>query len=105
VTHAETVQRASREVAVKLPGFEQLDSKTQQILIDLGEEYFREEFVPRLEGMINLPRYETAMFESTPEDRAYIEDQIVFLTMSVEKAQNAARQQLWEKSRVLLERT
>jgi len=105
VTHAETVQQASREVAAKLPGFDELDAPTRQILVDVGAEYFQAEFVPRLEGIINLPRYETAMFESTAEDRAFIQDQIEFLTMSINKAQHAARVQLLEKSRALLERT
>jgi hypothetical protein len=104
MTHAEAVQHAIRQVAVTLPGFDDLDSPTQQILIDVGEEYFRAEFVPRLEGMINLPRYETAMYEKTAEDRAFIEDQIEFLTLSIAKAQRAAHEQLLEKSSALLNR-
>ena len=104
VTHAETIHQAIRDVAASLPGFDELDSHTQQILLDLGEEYFRAEFVPRLEGMINLPRYEVAMYETTGEDRAYIEDQIEFLTVSIAKAHHAAHEQLLEKSAALLNR-
>ena len=104
MTHAEAVQHAIRQVAVTLPGFDKLDSPTQQILLDVGEEYFRAEFVPRLEGIINLPRYETAMYEQTPADRAFIEDQMEFLTISIAKAQQAAREQLLEKCRGLLNR-
>jgi len=104
LTHAEALQHASRQVAATLPGFDELDSPTQQILIDVGEQYFRAEYVPRLEGIVNLPRYETAMHERTPEDRAFVEDQIEFLTLSIAKAQRAAQEQLLEKSYRLLTR-
>jgi hypothetical protein len=96
MTHADSIHQAIRDVSGKLPGFDALDSKTQGMLFDVGEEYFRAEFVPRLEGMINIPRYEAAMYEATAEDRAYIEDQIEFLTMIIAKAQSAAHDQLME---------
>jgi hypothetical protein len=104
MTHAELIQKAILEVAANLPGFHQLDSQTQQILSDVGEEYFRAEFVPRLEGIVNIPRYQTAMHEATEEDRVFIEDQIDFLTASIAKAQSAAHDQLMEKSARLLPR-
>ncbi len=53
--------------------------------------------MPRLEGRINIPRYEEAMHEKTPQDRDFIEDQRAFLRTSIIKAQRAAHQQLLEK--------
>ena len=101
MTHAEFLHQAVAEIAEELPGFEDLDPATQQSLRELGQHYFDEEFVPRLEGMINIPRYEEAMHEKTDSDRAFIADQIGFLRTSIIKAQRAAHQHLIEKYRTL----
>lgn len=97
MTHAEYLQEVIAEIAEELPGFNDLDSATRQSLRELALQYFDDEFLPRLEGMINIPRYEEAMDEKTPEDRAFIEDQIVFLRSSIVKAQRAAHRHLLEK--------
>jgi len=99
MTHAEYLHQAIAEIAEELPGFDKLDSETQQSLRELGEHYFQDEFVPRLEGMINIPRYEEAMFEKTDKDREFIEDQSAFLRSSIVKAQRAAHRHLLEKVR------
>jgi hypothetical protein len=101
MTHAEFLHQVVAEIAEELPGFDDLDLVTQQSLRELGEHYFEDEFVPRLEGMINIPRYEEAMFEKTDRDRAFIADQIGFLRTSVVKAQRAAHRHLIEKYRTL----
>ena len=101
MTHAEFLHQAVAEIAEELPGFESLDPATQQSLRELGQHYFDDEFVPRLEGMINIPRYEEAMHEKTDSDRAFIADQIGFLSTSIIKAQRAAHQHLIEKYRTL----
>jgi hypothetical protein len=101
MTHAEFLHQAVAEIAEELPGFETLDSATQQSLRELGEHYFDDEFVPRLEGIVNIPRYEAAMYERTDSDRAFIADQIGFLRSSIVKAQRAAHRQLVEKYRKL----
>ena len=97
MTHAEYLHESIAEIAEELPGFDRLDPDTQQILRELGQQYFDEEFIPRLEGIINIPRYEEAMYEKTDADRAFIEDQAGFLRSSVVKAQRAAHRQLVEK--------
>jgi hypothetical protein len=101
MTHAEFLHRVVAEIAEELPGFDDLDPVTQQSLRELGEQYFEDEFVPRLEGMINIPRYEEAMYEKTDGDRAFIADQIGFLRTSIVKAQRAAHRHLIEKYRTL----
>lgn len=101
MTHAEFLHQVVAEIAEELPGFDDLDLVTQQSLRELGEHYFENEFVPRLEGMINIPRYEEAMYEKTDGDRSFIADQIGFLRASVVKAQRAAHRQLVEKYRTL----
>lgn len=97
MTHAEYLIQAIAEIAEELPGFDTLDSETQQSLLELGEHYFEDEFGPRLEGIVNIPRYEEAMYEKTERDRAFIEDQIGFLRTSIVKAQRAAHRHLIEK--------
>ena len=89
------------EIAEELPGFEDLDPATQQSLRELGEHYFNDEFVPRLEGIVNIPRYEAAMYEKTDSDRAFIADQSGFLRTSIVKAQRSAHRQLLELYRTL----
>ena len=101
MTHAEYLHQAVAEIAEELPGFADLDAATQQSLRELGEHYFDEEFVPRLEGMVNIPRYEEAMYEKTDSDRAFIADQIAYLRSSIVKAQRAAHRHLMEKYRAL----
>jgi hypothetical protein len=101
MTHAEFLHQAVAEIAEELPGFANLDPETQQSLRELGEHYFDEEFVPRLEGIVNIPRYEEAMYEKTDSDRAFIADQIGFLKTSIVKAQRAAHRHLIEKYRTL----
>jgi hypothetical protein len=101
MTHAEFLHQAMAEIAEELPGFDRLNPVTQQSLRELGEQYFEDEFVPRLEGMINIPRYEQAMYEKTDSDRAFIADQMPFLRTSVVKAQRAAHRHLIEKYRTL----
>jgi hypothetical protein len=97
MTHAEYLHEAIAEIAEELPGFGGLNPATQQSLRELGLHYFEEEFIPRLEGIVNIPRYEEAMSETTEKDRAFIEDQIGFLRTSIVKAQRAAHQRLIEK--------
>jgi hypothetical protein len=97
MTHAEFLHQTVAEIAEELPGFDNLDPATQQSLRELGEHYFEDEFVPRLEGIINIPRYEEAMYEKTDGDRAFIADQIGFLRTSIVKAQRAAHRHLLEK--------
>jgi hypothetical protein len=101
MTHAEYLIQAVAEIAEELPGFSDLDPATQQSLRELGQHYFDEEFVPRLEGIVNIPRYEEAMYEKTDSDRAFIADQIGFLRSSIVKAQREAHRQLMEKYRTL----
>jgi hypothetical protein len=97
MTHAEFLHQAVAEIAEELPGFADLDPATQQSLRELGEHYFDDEFVPRLEGMINISRYEEAMYEKTDSDRAFIAGQVGFLRTSIVKAQRAAHRHLIEK--------
>ena len=99
MTHAEFLHRAIAEIAEEVPGFDDLDPATRQNLRALGQLYFDEEFVPRLEGMINIQRYGQAMHEKTESDRAFIADQIGFLRTSIVKAQRAAHRHLIEKFR------
>jgi len=101
MTHAEFLHQAIAEIAEELPGFDALDPATQQSLRELGEHYFGDEFVPRLEGLVNIPRYEEAMYERTESDRAFIADQSGFLRTSIVKAQRAAHRHLMEKYRML----
>jgi hypothetical protein len=101
MTHAEYLRQVVAEIAEELPGFDDLEPATQQSLRELGEHYFGDEFLPRLEGVINLPRYEEAMYEKTDSDRAFIADQIGFLRTSIVKAQRAAHQHLIEKYQTL----
>ena len=101
MTHAEFLHQVVAEIAEELPGFDDLDSATQQSLRELGEHYFDDEFVPRLEGIVNIPRYEEAMYEKTDDDRAFIADKIGFLRTSIVKAQRAAHRHLIEKYRTL----
>lgn len=101
MTHAEFLHQTIAEIAEELPGFAKLPRATQQSLRELGEHYFDEEFTPRLEGMVNIPRYEEAMHERTEADRAFIADRIAFLRTSIVKAQRAAYQHLIEKYRTL----
>ena len=97
MTHAEYLHEAIAEIAEELPGFADLNRETQQSLRELGLRYFEDEFIPRLEGIVNIPRYEEAMYETTEKDRAFIEDQIGFLRTSIVKAQRAAHRHLIEK--------
>jgi hypothetical protein len=97
MTHADFLHQAVAEIAEELPGFDQLNAETQQSLRELGKDYFEEEFVPRLEGIVNIPRYEEAMYEKTESDRAFIEEQRAFLRSSIVKAQRAAYRHLLEK--------
>ena len=97
MTHAEYLHQTIIEIAEELPGFAKLDPATQESLRELGEQYFHDEFMPRLEGIINIPRYEEALSEKTAADREFIEDQSVFLRTSVVKAQRAAHRHLLEK--------
>lgn len=96
MTHAEFLHQAVIEIASELPGFEKLDHETQVSLVELGQHYFDDEFIPRLEGIVNIPRYEEAMYEKTEADRAFIEEQAGFLKSSIIKAQRAAHNQLLE---------
>lgn len=93
----EYLREAVAEIAEELPGFAELDAATQESLRELGEEYFNDEFIPRLEGVINIPRYEEAMAEKTEADREYIADEWDFLRSSIVKAQRAAHRHLLEK--------
>jgi hypothetical protein len=101
MTHAEFLHQTVAEIAEELPGFYDLDPATQQSLRELGTQYFEDEFVPRLEGMIDIPRYEEAIYEKTDSDRAFIADHTGFLRTSIVKAQRAAHRHLIEKYRAL----
>jgi hypothetical protein len=101
MTHAEYLHQTVAEIAEELPGFDTLPRETQLSLLELGEQYFQDEFVPRLEGQINVPRYEEAMYEKNESDRAFIEEQSGFLRTSIIKAQRAAHRHLIEKYRLL----
>jgi hypothetical protein len=67
--------RQGRRTLRSAIAFEDVDPATQQSLRELGQHYFDDEFIPRLEGMINIPRYEEAMHEKTASDRAFIDSQ------------------------------
>ena len=97
MTHQEYLHSAIAEIAEELPGFDDLDPAAQGNLRQLGEQYFHEEFVPRLEGMINIPRYQQAMMEKNEADREFIEDQAAFLRSTIIRAQRAAHKHLLEK--------
>jgi hypothetical protein len=97
MTHAEFLAQTIAEIAEELPGFEQLDPKTQQTVRELANEYFHDEYIPRLEGRVNIPRYQTAIDEKTPQDREYIADQSEFLRSNIIRAQRAAYSHLLEK--------
>jgi len=97
MTHAEFLHQTIAEIAEELPGFAGLDRTTQHNLRELGRYYFDEEFTPRLEGLINIPRYEEAMHEKTEADRVFIADNIGFLRTSIVKAQRAAHRHLLGK--------
>ena len=99
MTHAEYLHEAVADIAGELPGFDSLDAETRHSLFELGSQYFEDEFVPRLEGIVNIPRYEEAMYEKTESDRAFIADQIGFLRTSIVKAQRAAHRHLVAKYR------
>jgi hypothetical protein len=101
MTHAEFLHQTIAEIAEELPGFANLAPATQQSLRELGEHYFDDEFAPRLQGIVNIPRYEEAMHERTERDREFIADQIGFLRTSIVKAQRAAHRHLIEKYRTL----
>jgi hypothetical protein len=96
MTHAEYLHQVIAEIAEELPGFDQMEPSVQRTLRELATTYFQEEFVPRLEGNLNIPRYEEAMHEKTASDRAFIEEQSAFLRSSIIRAQRAAYQQLVE---------
>ena len=97
MTHAEFLAQTIAEIAEEVPGFALLDQGTQQTIRELAGEYFHDEYVPRLEGLINIPRYQAALEEKTPEDREYIADQAEFLRSSIIRAQRAAYSHLVEK--------
>ena len=97
MTHAEFLHQAIAEIAEELPGFEALDPEKQRNLRALAEQYFQDEFVPRLEGLINIPRYERSMFETTPEERAFIEEPRDSLRSSIIRAQRAAYSHLTDQ--------
>jgi hypothetical protein len=97
MTHAEFLHQTIAEIAEELPGFSTLNAETQQSLRELASDYFEDEFIPRLEGIVNIPRYEEAMYETTDQDRAFIEEQAAFLRTSIVKAQRAAHRHLLEK--------
>ena len=54
-----------------------------------------------MDRIINIPRYEEAMYEKSDSDRAFIADQIGFLRTTIVKAQRAAHRHLIEKYRTL----
>ena len=97
MTHAEFLAQTIAEIAEEVPGFELLDQGTQQNIRELANQYFHDEYVPRLEGRINLPRYQAAIEGKNPEDREYIADQAAFLRSSIIRAQRAAYANLLEK--------
>jgi hypothetical protein len=96
MTHAEYLHQVIAEIAEELPGFDEMEPSVQRTVRELATTYFQEEFVPRLEGNLNIPRYEEAMYEKTAGDRAFIEEQSAFLRSSIVRAQRAAYQQLVE---------
>jgi hypothetical protein len=96
VTHAEYLQQVIAEIAEELPGFNTLGAATQSSLRELAEQYFQDEFVPRLEATVNVPRYEEAMYERTESDRAFIEENRGILRTNIVKAQRAAHKHLLE---------
>ncbi len=97
MTHAEFLHDAVAEITEELPNFSSFDPETQQTLRELAETYFQAEFVPRLEGMVNIPLYEEAMYEKTDVHRTFIADQLGYLKSSIVKAQREAHRQLLEK--------
>ena len=97
MTHAEFLTQMIAEIAEEVPGFELLDSRTQQSVRELADQYFHDEYIPRLEGRVNIPRYQAAMKETNPEDREYIADQADFLRWNIIRAQRAAYSHLVEK--------
>ncbi len=100
MTHSEFLRQTVDEIAEEVPGFEQMSPEVRQSLRDLAQQYFNDEFVPRLEGMVNIPRYEAAMHEKTESDREFIADQADYLRSSIVKAQRAAYRQLLETIRL-----
>ena len=99
MTHQEFLAQTIAEIAEEVPGFELLDEKTQQSVRELANEYFHDEYIPRLEGRINIPRYQAAIGEKSPEDREYIAEQAEFLRSNIIRAQRAAYAHLLEKMR------
>ena len=97
MTHAEFLHQAIAEIAEELPGFDALDPDKQRSLRALAEQYFHDEFIPRLEGIINIQRYESALLETTAEDREFIDDQRNFLRTSIIRAQRAAYSHLTDQ--------
>ncbi len=97
MTHAEFLAQMIAEIAEEVPGFELLDGRTQQSVRELADEYFHDEYIPRLEGRVNIPRYQAAINEKSAEDREYIADQAEFLRWNIVRAQRAAYSQLVEK--------
>ena len=97
MTHAEFLTQTITEIAEEVPGYELLDRLTQQSVRELADEYFHDEYIPRLEGRINIPRYQAAIAEKNPEDREYIADQAEFLRSNIIRAQRAAYSHLVEK--------
>lgn len=97
MTHAKFLEQTIAEIAEELPGFDQLDRGTQQNLRELADQYFHDEYVPRLEGRINLARYEASLEEKTEQDREYIAEQAAFLRSCIIRAQRSAYSHLLEK--------
>jgi hypothetical protein len=97
MTHAEYLKETIAEIAEEVPGFDLLDPAAQHSLLELADEYFHDEYVPRLEGRINLIRYEAAFEEKTEADREYIAEQADFLRSNIVRAQRAAYQHIMEK--------
>ena len=101
MTHAEFLHETIVEIATELPGFATLNPAIQESLRELADEYFHDEYIPRLQGRVNMPRYEEAMAEKTEADREFIEDQWDLLRSSIIRAQRAAHQHLLEKYALL----
>ncbi len=97
MTHAEYLKETIAEIAEEIPGFEEMDRAAQMSLRELADEYFHDEFVPRLEGRINIPRYQAALEEKSEADREYIADQSEFLRSIIVRAQRSAYSHLLEK--------
>ena len=97
MTYAEYLKQTIAEIAEEMPGFGALDPVAQQSLLELADEYFHEEYIPRLEGRVNMVRYQEAMAEENEADRVYIAEQLVLLRSCAIKAQRAAYSQLLEK--------